>query len=181
MTGRISVCLLLTPIKQSLPASETRSFLLWPGKGQCQSSPIKPKRRNLTWWVPALSFKKCRCGANYYFKFEEFYLHIWPGPYVICVCSCVCPLGVTSSAQSAVGAEDRMPDIPRILHTGSRSCLWTQPRTSSEWKSTGSAQTQRGERGSGGGLIAVVLLAIATISDPFLRLGANKSLLHATN
>lgn len=65
-----------------------------------------------------------------------------------CVCLPVCSLGVTSSTQSVVSVEGRMPDIPWILHTGSHFCLWTQPCTSSEWKSTDSAQTQWCEGGS---------------------------------
>lgn len=59
-----------------------------------------------------------------------------------------CSLGVTSSTQSAVSIEDRMPSIPWITNTGSHFCLWTQTwRRFSEWKNTASVQCLWGEWG----------------------------------
>lgn len=59
-----------------------------------------------------------------------------------------CSLGVTSSTQSAVSVEDRMPSIPWITNTGSHFCLWTQTwRRFSEWKNTASVQCLWGEWG----------------------------------
>ena len=80
-------------------------------------------------------------------------LYIWAVQHICCsfgiwICSHICSSVVTSSCHSAVSVEDRMPDIPWILHTGSDFCLWTQPCTSGEWKNTGCVQSQRSEPGS---------------------------------
>lgn len=90
-------------------------------------------------------------------------------PYVIFVCSYVCFLCVTSPTQRAVSVEDRMPDIPWMLHTGSRFCLWTQPRTSIEWKNTDSVQTKHAEWSSTW-IEGRLTFGYHWISDVFLQL-----------
>lgn len=99
---------------------------------------------------------------------QDLSAHMWQ-IYVLYVCSNVCFSCVTSSAQSAVRAEDRMPYIPWMLHTGSLFCLWTQHRTSIEWKNTGSPQTQLAEWGSkgvgGGGGVEVGVLTFDSHSN----------------